>query len=78
MDKSQPHPMFKLATELGPLLVFFVANIGVPDLELFAKLMREGKLKTVIDRRYPLEQAGEALDYIGTGHARGKAIITVN
>src|ERR1700760_2844424 len=26
MDKSQPHPMFKLATELGPLLVFFIAN----------------------------------------------------
>jgi intracellular septation protein len=26
MDKTQPHPMFKLATELGPLIVFFVAN----------------------------------------------------
>src|SRR3984957_19041005 len=26
MDKAQPHPLFKLATELGPLLVFFVAN----------------------------------------------------
>jgi intracellular septation protein len=26
MDKSQPHPVFKLATELGPLIVFFVAN----------------------------------------------------
>jgi intracellular septation protein len=26
MDKSQPHPLFKLATELGPLLVFFVVN----------------------------------------------------
>ena len=26
MDKTQPHPMFKIATELGPLLVFFVAN----------------------------------------------------
>src|SRR6202007_1277403 len=26
MDKSQPHPLFKLATELGPLLVFFIAN----------------------------------------------------
>ena len=26
MNKSQPHPMFKLATELGPLLVFFAAN----------------------------------------------------
>src|ERR1700757_1622719 len=26
MDKTQPHPLFKLATELGPLLVFFVGN----------------------------------------------------
>ena len=26
MDKNQPHPLFKLATELGPLAVFFFAN----------------------------------------------------
>jgi intracellular septation protein len=26
MDKTQPHPVFKLATELGPLLVFFGVN----------------------------------------------------
>src|SRR5256885_15611986 len=26
MDKTQPHPLFKLATELGPLIVFFVTN----------------------------------------------------
>ena len=26
MDKKQPHPLFKLATELGPLVVFFFAN----------------------------------------------------
>jgi intracellular septation protein len=26
MDKTQPHPLFKLATEVGPLVVFFVAN----------------------------------------------------
>ena len=26
MDKTTPHPLFKLATELGPLLVFFIAN----------------------------------------------------
>jgi len=26
MDKAQPHPLFKLATELGPLIVFFAAN----------------------------------------------------
>src|SRR6202035_2912999 len=26
MDKTTPHPLFKIATELGPLIVFFVAN----------------------------------------------------
>ena len=26
MDKTQPHPLFKLATELGPLVIFFIAN----------------------------------------------------
>src|SRR6201982_4168095 len=26
MDKTQPHPLFKLATEVGPLIVFFIAN----------------------------------------------------
>jgi intracellular septation protein len=26
MDKTTPHPLFKLATELGPLIVFFLAN----------------------------------------------------
>ena len=26
MDKTTPHPLFKLATELGPLMIFFVAN----------------------------------------------------
>ena len=26
MDKTTPHPLFKLATELGPLVIFFIAN----------------------------------------------------
>jgi len=26
MDKARPHPLFKLATELGPLLIFFGVN----------------------------------------------------
>jgi intracellular septation protein len=26
MDKKVPHPLFKLTTELGPLIVFFIAN----------------------------------------------------
>jgi NADPH:quinone reductase-like Zn-dependent oxidoreductase len=67
-----------LAPFIDQKLVFFVANIGKPELELFAKLMQEGKLKTVIDRRYPLGQAGAALDYVGSRHARGKVVVTAD
>ena len=59
-------------------LVFFIANVNKADLELLAGLVRDGKLKTVIDRRYPLEEAGAALEYLGSGHARGKVVVTVN
>ena len=48
------------------------------DLELLAGLVREGKMKSVIDRRYPLEETGAALEYLGDGHARGKVVVTVN
>ena len=59
-------------------LVFFVSDAGVPELEYLGGLMRDGRLKTVIDRRYPLEKSGAALDYIGSQRARGKVIITVD
>jgi NADPH:quinone reductase-like Zn-dependent oxidoreductase len=52
--------------------------VTASDLETLAGFAREGKLKTVIDRRYPLEQTGVALDYIGGGHARGKVIVTLD
>jgi NADPH:quinone reductase-like Zn-dependent oxidoreductase len=58
-------------------LVFFVADVDAADLEFMGGLMRDGKLKTVIDRRYPLEQAGAALDYVGSGRARGKVVVTI-
>jgi NADPH:quinone reductase-like Zn-dependent oxidoreductase len=59
-------------------LVFFQADVDAPDLEFLGGLMRDGKMKTVIDRRYPLEEAGAALDYIGSQRARGKVIVTVD
>jgi NADPH:quinone reductase-like Zn-dependent oxidoreductase len=59
-------------------LVFFVADVDVPDLQFMVGLMRDGKMKSVIDRRYPLAEAGAALDYIGSHRARGKVIITLD
>jgi NADPH:quinone reductase-like Zn-dependent oxidoreductase len=57
---------------------FYIASVNKADLELLANFAREGKLKTVIDRRYPLEQTAAALEYLGEGHARGKIIVTIS
>ena len=47
------------------------------DLGFVKELVEAGKIKPVIDRRYPLSGTAEALRYYGEGHARGKVIITV-
>jgi NADPH:quinone reductase-like Zn-dependent oxidoreductase len=47
------------------------------DLVNLKELFEAGKVKTVIDRRYPLSDAAEALRYLGEGHARGKIVITM-
>jgi NADPH:quinone reductase-like Zn-dependent oxidoreductase len=48
-----------------------------PDIETLKELIAAGKLKPVIDRRYPLSQIVDALRWVEDGHARGKVIITV-
>ena len=47
------------------------------DLIFVKELFEAGKVKSIIDRRYPLSEAAEALRYLGEGHARGKVVITV-
>jgi NADPH:quinone reductase-like Zn-dependent oxidoreductase len=56
---------------------FFVARITTEDLVYLGGLLEAGKVTPVIDRRYELSEAPEALAYLAEGHARGKVVITV-
>jgi NADPH:quinone reductase-like Zn-dependent oxidoreductase len=58
-------------------VTFFVAQITTEDLNSLRELLEAGKVTPVIDRKFPLSEAPEALTYLGKGHARGKVVITV-
>jgi NADPH:quinone reductase-like Zn-dependent oxidoreductase len=56
---------------------FFVAKITPQDLQVVKELMEASKVVPVIDRRFPLSEAAEAMCYMEDGHPRGKIVITV-
>jgi len=59
--------------KLGNILV----KPSQKDLQLMKELIEAGKVKPVIDRRYPLSGVPDAIRYVEAGHAKGKVVITV-
>ncbi len=66
-----------LSPFISQRLVPFISSNDRPGLELLAELAERGQIRPVIDRQYLLGEAAEAIRYVGTGHARGKVVITV-
>jgi NADPH:quinone reductase-like Zn-dependent oxidoreductase len=55
----------------------FSAQVSTEVLDIFAQLIREGKLKAVIEATYPLSQAGQAHEHSKSGHGRGRIVLHV-
>ncbi len=70
---------------LGPLMSItgnkkmgsMLAKTNNKDLFFLKELLEAGKVKPVIDRRYPINELAEAIRYLEEGHAKGKVVITV-
>jgi NADPH:quinone reductase-like Zn-dependent oxidoreductase len=58
-------------------IVTFLARPNKEDLAIMHDLMKAGKVKPVIDKRYSLSEVPQAIRYVGEKHARGKVVITL-
>lgn len=47
------------------------------QMEAIGRLLQEGKLKAVIDKKYPLTRVSDAHEYLEQGHARGKVVLQI-
>ena len=58
-------------------VVFFVANFNREDLTALKEMFQSGQVKPVVEQVYPLCEISKAMRHLGTGHAKGKIVVSM-
>ncbi len=68
-----------LVSKTGGKTVGFmgIARMNQKDLDFLKELLAAGKVNPLIERRYPLTETIEAVQYLAEGHAQAKVVITL-
>jgi NADPH:quinone reductase-like Zn-dependent oxidoreductase len=56
---------------------FFILKPDCTNLAFLRELLDEGKLRTIVDRIYPLPELADALETMGDGHVQGKLVVRI-
>jgi NADPH:quinone reductase-like Zn-dependent oxidoreductase len=70
-------PLVSLASDKWTGLLLWWKPFKAEDVATVTDLIAAGKVKPVIDRRFPLSDTVEALRWVDDGHAKGKVVITM-
>jgi NADPH:quinone reductase-like Zn-dependent oxidoreductase len=69
--------MVRTSVSGGKKVICALAGDTQEDLVIVRELVEAGHLRTLIDRRFPLEEAADAHRYFETGQRKGKVVITL-